>query len=295
MPSSQLLLSCSQHQHQPQGRGSQSDSFLWPSSAAATSSVTGDVNSNPAPPPPSAPLQAHLLWPSMDCLVQPPPPVAPLLCGSATILGRFCLPPRVSLTDQPWGQISLGLSPRQMREQIPGLLLPVSTSVSRRSISVYGSKDQDETQQERGRCRNDQVPMQNWGEALPCTEGMAGTSLCRAEHSPRPFPRARQAPASSPTPTAPGSCPHLPTHTQRGGSPGAAQEGWGGQGQHSWGRGGCRPAFTDIIYVSATFTHFTGAGPKMKRCAHSHVSGWGKMQTRVSRCLDECSSCHPIP
>ena len=137
--------------------------------------------------------------------------------------------------------------------------------------------------------------MQNWGEALPCTEGMAGTSLCRAEHSPHPFPRARQAPASSPTPTAPGSCPHLPTHTQRGGSPGAAQEGWGGQGQHSWGRGGCRPAFTDIIYVSATFTHFTGAGPKMKRCAQSHVSGWGKMQTRVSRCLDECSSCHPIP
>ena len=136
MPSSQLLLSCSQHQHQPQGRGSQSDSFLWPSSAVATSSVTGDVNSNPAPPPPSVPLQAHLLWPSMDCLVQPPPPVSPHLCGSATILGRFYLSSKCHSTDQPWGQISLGLSPRQMREQSPDLFLPVSTSVSRRSIRV---------------------------------------------------------------------------------------------------------------------------------------------------------------
>lgn len=36
--------------------------------------------------------------------------------------------------------------------------------------------------------------------------------------------------------------------------------------------------FADIIY---NFHHFTGVGPKMKRCAQSHVSGWGRMQTRV--------------
>lgn len=170
-------------------------------------------------------------------------------------------PPSVSSMDQPWGQTSLGLSPRQMREQTPDRVPPVSTtSVSRRSICVQAGKGQDETQQERGRWRNGQVLVQNWGEAPRCTEGMVATSLCQAKHSPHPFPRARQAPASSPTPTAPGSCPHLPTHTQRG-SPRAAQEGWGGQGRPSWGleaAGRC----SDTIYVSATFTHFTGADPR---------------------------------
>lgn len=103
---------------------------------AVTSSVTGDENSIPAPPLLSVPLQARLLWPSMDCVLQPPSPVSPTSVATPLSWANSICPPSVSTMDQPWGQTSLGLSSKQMREQTPGRLPPMSASVSRRSICV---------------------------------------------------------------------------------------------------------------------------------------------------------------